>query len=45
MILPILKFGDPVLQKAADPVTVFDKELEELSKNMVETMYARTLRR
>jgi peptide deformylase len=40
MILPILKFGDPVLQKAADPVTVFDKELEELSKNMVETMYA-----
>jgi peptide deformylase len=40
MILPIVKYGDPVLEKVAEPVTVFDQELEQLAKNMVETMYA-----
>jgi peptide deformylase len=40
MILPIVKYGDPVLEKVAEPVTVFDSELEQLAKNMVETMYA-----
>jgi peptide deformylase len=40
MLLPILKYGDPILQKVSDPVTVFDKELERLAKNMSETMYA-----
>jgi peptide deformylase len=40
MILPVVKYGDPVLQKVCEPVTVFDGGLEALSKNMVETMYA-----
>jgi len=40
MVLPILKYGDPVLQKLCEPVTVFDADLEQLAKNMVETMYA-----
>jgi len=40
MILPILKYGDPRLQKVCEPVTTFDKALEVLAKNMVETMYA-----
>jgi peptide deformylase len=40
MLLPILKYGDPILQKLSDPVTVFDKELEKLAKDMSETMYA-----
>ena len=40
MILPILKYGDPILHRVCEPVTVFERELEELSKNMTETMYA-----
>src|SRR5690349_8764616 len=40
MLLPILKYGDPLLQKVCEPVTVFDKALESLAKNMAETMYA-----
>jgi peptide deformylase len=40
MILPILKYGDPILHRVCEPVSVFDLELEKLSKNMVETMYA-----
>jgi peptide deformylase len=40
MILPILKYGDSNLQKVCEPVTVFDKELAALAKNMAETMYA-----
>ena len=40
MILPIIKYGDPLLQKVCEPVTVFDKALETLAKNMAETMYA-----
>jgi peptide deformylase len=40
MILPIVKYGDPVLQKVCDPVTNFDQELETLAKNMVQTMYS-----
>src|SRR6476620_8894366 len=40
MILPIIKYGDALLQKVCEPVTVFDKALETLAKNMVETMYA-----
>ena len=39
MILPILKYGEPTLQKICEPVTVFDGALEQLAKNMVETMY------
>jgi peptide deformylase len=40
MIYPIVKFGDPVLEKAAAPVTVFDDELKKLVEDMFESMYA-----
>ena len=40
MILPIVKYGDVVLTKKATPVTEFNEELQELVKNMFETMYA-----
>ncbi len=39
MILPIVKYGNPILHQIATPVISFDEELAELSKNMVETMY------
>ncbi|MBN1293361.1 MAG: peptide deformylase [Candidatus Latescibacteria bacterium] len=32
-------YGDPVLRKKTDPVTVFDKELSELVENMVDIMF------
>lgn len=37
-VQPIRLFGDPVLRTAADPVTVFDKELRVLVKDLTETM-------
>ena len=40
MIYPIVKFGDPVLEKTAAPVTVFDDELKKLVEDMFESMYA-----
>ena len=40
MILPIVKYGNSVLQQVAEPVTSFDDQLEALCKNLVETMYA-----
>ncbi len=40
MIYPIVKFGDPVLEKIAEPVTVFDEELKKLIDDMFESMYA-----
>ena len=41
MVLKILKYGEPVLEQSADPVTEFDTpELNELIDNMFETMYA-----
>ncbi len=40
MIYPIVKFGDPVLEKPAEPVTVFDGELRKLIDDMFESMYA-----
>ncbi|MGC1372588.1 MAG: peptide deformylase [Candidatus Sulfotelmatobacter sp.] len=40
MIYPIVKFGDPVLEKPAEKVTVFDEELKQLVENMFESMYA-----
>jgi peptide deformylase len=39
-IYPIVKYGDPVLEKPAKPVTKFDAELEELAEDMFSTMYA-----
>jgi peptide deformylase len=40
MIYPIVKFGDPVLEKRAEPVTTFDEELKKLVDDMFESMYA-----
>ena len=40
MIYPIVKFGNPVLEKPAAPVTVFDGELKKLVEDMFESMYA-----
>lgn len=39
MIYRIVKFGDPVLETTADPVTVFDDELRKLVEDMFESMY------
>ena len=40
MIYPIVKFGDPVLERSAEPVTVFDEDLQKLIEDMFESMYA-----
>jgi peptide deformylase len=40
MIYPIVKFGDPVLEKKTEPVTSFDGQLEKLVEDMFESMYA-----
>jgi peptide deformylase len=40
MIYPIVKFGDPVLEKPAEKVTIFDEELKKLVEDMFESMYA-----
>jgi len=39
MIYPIVKFPDPILQKPAEPVTVFDAKLRELVDDMFASMY------
>src|SRR5262249_31131574 len=40
MIYPIVKYGQPILEKPAQPVAAFDGELEKLVADMFETMYA-----
>ncbi len=40
MIYPIIKYGQGVLEKVAEPVTNFDGNLEKLVADMFETMYA-----
>ena len=40
MIYPIVKFGDPVLDRPAEKVTKFDDELHKLLDDMFESMYA-----
>ena len=40
MIYPIVKFGNSVLEKPAEKVTVFDEELKQLIDDMFESMYA-----
>jgi peptide deformylase len=39
MIYPIVKYGDPVLEKPAAPVTEFDDKLKKLVDDMFESMY------
>jgi peptide deformylase len=40
MIYPIVKYGNPVLEKPAEPVTAFDEDLKKLVSDMFESMYA-----
>jgi peptide deformylase len=40
MIYPIVKYGDPVLEKPAEAITQFDGELKKLAEDMFESMYA-----
>jgi peptide deformylase len=40
MIYPIVKFGNPVLEKPAEQVSVFDEDLKKLVDDMFESMYA-----
>jgi peptide deformylase len=39
MIYPIVKYGDPVLETPAAPVTDFDDKLKQLVADMFESMY------
>src|SRR5215470_468677 len=39
-IYPVVKFGDPVLEKPTKPITKFDDELAELAEDMFASMYA-----
>ena len=39
-IYPIIKYGDPILEKPTKPISNFDDELAELSEDMFATMYA-----
>src|SRR5262252_9020386 len=39
MILPIVKYGDPVLQTEGEEVTDIDGQLAKFVENMFETMY------
>jgi peptide deformylase len=40
MIYPIVKYGDPVLETPAAPITNFDGDLQKLIEDMFESMYA-----
>ncbi|HUO13814.1 MAG TPA: peptide deformylase [Verrucomicrobiae bacterium] len=40
MVYPIVKYGNPVLEKPSETVTVFDEELRQLIEDMFESMYA-----
>jgi peptide deformylase len=39
-IYKIVKYGDPILERATDPVMKFDGELEQLTEDMFASMYA-----
>lgn len=40
MILPIVKYGDPVLETPTKRIDKFDEEIEKLVADMFESMYA-----
>jgi peptide deformylase len=40
MIRPIVKFGDPVLTRKAEPVAEVTDDIKQLVDDMIETMYA-----
>lgn len=39
MIYPIVKYGDPILERPTELVTVFDDDLRKLIDDMFESMY------
>jgi len=39
MIYSIVKFGNPVLERTAEPITTFDDDLKKLVEDMFESMY------
>ena len=39
-LLKIVKYGDPVLRKKAEPVTEITDDIVQLAEDMLETMYA-----
>lgn len=39
MVLPIVRYNDPVLRKKGEKVTVFDAALKKLAADMVDTMH------
>jgi peptide deformylase len=39
-IYPIVKYGDPILEKPGAPIKKFDAELQELAEDMFASMYA-----
>ena len=39
-IYPIIKYGDPILEKPTTPIKKFDAELEQLAEDMFASMYA-----
>jgi peptide deformylase len=40
MVYPIVRFGNPVLEKPAEPITEFNGDLRKLADDMFESMYA-----
>src|SRR5215467_13071275 len=40
MIYPIVRYGDPVLEKPAETITDFNGDLRKLADDMFESMYA-----
>jgi len=39
-IYPIVKYGDPILEKPGAPIKKFDAEMEQLVEDMFASMYA-----
>jgi peptide deformylase len=39
-IYPVVKYGDPILEKPTAPISEFNEELEELTEDMFASMYA-----
>jgi peptide deformylase len=39
-IYPIVKYGDPILEKPTTPIKKFDADLEQLTEDMFTSMYA-----
>jgi peptide deformylase len=40
MLRPLVRYGDPILHRTTEPVTVFDAALDRLIDDMIDTMYA-----